>query len=88
GALVWQVLFDAGKFPEGTPVTMRIATVGGRKSVAELVDAYGVSNAGVRQLLIDYITHRGALGMDYSTLSSLVRALTRNFWCVIERVNP
>lgn len=88
GALVWQVLFDAGKFPEGTPVTMRIATVGGRKSVAELVDSYGVSNAGVRQLLIDYITHRGALGMDYSTLSSLVRALTRNFWCVIERVNP
>ncbi len=88
GALVWQVLFDAGKFPEGTPVTMRIATVGGRKSVAEMVDSYGVSNAGVRQLLIDYITHRGALGMDYSTLSRLVRALTRNFWCVIERMNP
>ncbi|WP_433862716.1 tyrosine-type recombinase/integrase [Streptomyces sp. L7] len=88
GALVWQVLVDAGKFPEGTPVTMRIATVGGRKSVAEMVGSYGVSNYGVRQLLIDYISHRGALGMDYSTLSHLVRALTRNFWCVIERINP
>ena len=51
GALVWQVLYDAGKFPAGTPVTMRIATVGGRKSVAEMIDSYGVSNAGVRQLL-------------------------------------
>ncbi|GAA1817614.1 site-specific integrase [Agromyces neolithicus] len=88
GALIWQVLFDAGKFPEGTPVTMKVATVGGRKSVTEMVDTYGIANTAVRQLLIDYVTHRSALGMDYGTVSNLVRALTRNFWCVVERVNP
>jgi integrase len=88
GALIWQVLADAGRFPAGTPVTMRVATVGGRKSVTEMVDTYGVANTAVRQLLIDYVTHRAALGMDYRTVSNLVRTLARNFWCVVEQVNP
>jgi integrase len=86
GSLVWQVLADAGRFPEGTPVTMRLATVGGRKTVTELVDTYGVANPAVRQLLIDYVTHRAALGMDYGTVSAVVRSLVRNFWCIVERV--
>ncbi|MFC8798461.1 hypothetical protein ACFT2C_12075 [Promicromonospora sp. NPDC057138] len=38
GSLIWQVLADAGRFPEDTPVTMRLATVGGRKTATELVD--------------------------------------------------
>lgn len=88
GALIWQTLFEAGRFPEGTPVTMRVATVGGRKSVTEMVDTYAIVNTAVRQLLIDYVTHRAALGMDYGTLSNLVRTLARNFWCVVERINP
>jgi len=88
GSLVWQVLADAGRFPDGTPVTMRLATVGGRKTVTELVDTYGVANPAVRQLLIDYVTYRAALGMDYGTVSALVRSLVRNFWCIVERVKP
>jgi integrase len=88
GSLVWQVLADTGLFPEGTPVTMRLAAVGGRKTVTELVDTYSVRDPAVRQLLIDYVTHRAGLGMDYGTVSNLVRSLVRNFWCIVERVNP
>ncbi|PUB19813.1 phage integrase family protein, partial [Promicromonospora sp. AC04] len=88
GSLIWQVLADAGRFPDDTPVTMRLATVGGRKTVTELVDTYSVRDPVVRQFLIDYVTHRAALGMDYGTVSNLVRSLVRNFWCIVERVNP
>lgn len=88
GGLLWQVLSDARQFPEDTPVTMRIALAGGRKTVTELVDTYGVASGGVRQLLIDYISQRAVLGMDYGTVCALVRSLVRNFWCIVEQVNP
>ena len=88
GSLAWQVMADSGRFPPGTPVTMRLALLGGRKTVTELVDTYRVANRPIRQLLIDYISHRAALGMDYSTICNLVRSLTRNFWCVVEQINP
>jgi integrase len=88
GVLLWEVLHAMGHFPTGTPVTLRIALSGGRRNITEMVDFYGVGHAGVRQLLIDYLSQRAALGMDYSTLSGLARSLVRNFWCVIERINP
>ena len=88
GGLLRQVLVDAGRFPEGTPVTMRVAMVGGRKTVIEFVDTYGVTSPEVRQLLIDYVSHRSVLGMDYGTVCALVRSLVRTFWCIVERVNP
>jgi len=88
GALLWQVLRETGRFPAGTPTTLRVAATGGRRSVTGLVDAHHVQHSEVRQLLIDYITQRATLGMDYGTLSRLVRDLVRNFWCVVERLNP
>ncbi|HEY8700282.1 MAG TPA: site-specific integrase, partial [Arthrobacter sp.] len=88
GPLIWQVLQTMGRFPHGTPVTLRLARQGGRKTVEELVDYYGVKNIGMRQLMIDYISHRASLGMDYSSVRGLTCNLVRNFWCVIEGINP
>lgn len=88
GTLLWPVLADGGYFPPRTPATLRAATSGSRRSIVELVDRYDVREKAVRELLVDYISHRAAAGMDASTTSSLVRTLVRNFWCVIERVNP
>ena len=53
-----------------------------------MVDAYGVRNRAVRQLLIDYISHRVVAGMDYTTSVSLTRNLARNFWRLVEEINP
>lgn len=88
GALIWEVLHTMGRFPEGTPATIRMARQGGPRSVEEFVDKYGVKDAGMRQLLIDYINQRAALGMDHSSLRGLTANLVRNFWCVVERVSP
>jgi integrase len=87
-ALIWAVLHAMGRFPEGTPATIRVARQGGPRSVEEFVDYHGVRDAGMRQLLIDYINQRAALGMDHSSLRGLTGHLVRNFWCVIERINP
>lgn len=88
GALVWDVLASMGHFPPGTPASMRQAMVGGRQDVTGLVDRYRVRHPQVRQLLIDYITHRHALGMDYGTIRALTTTLVRNFWCLVEQLNP
>jgi integrase len=88
GSLIWEAMHGLGLFPDGTPPTMRVALVGGKKSVAELVDTYGISNPAIRQVFIDYISHRAALGMDYSTTTGLVRSLVRNYWSVIQRLEP
>lgn len=88
GGLIWEVFHSMGRFPEGTPATIRAARHGGPRTVEEFVDYHGVRNTGVRQLLIDYINQRAALGMDYSTLRGLTGLLVRNFWCVVERINP
>lgn len=86
--LIWEVLHSMGRFPEGTPATIRAARHGGPRTVEEFVDYHGVKNPRVRLLLIDYINQRAALGMDHSTLRGLTGLLVRNFWCVIERINP
>jgi site-specific recombinase XerD len=88
GLLAWQVLARMGHFPPGTPDSLRRAMLGGRRDVAELVDRYGVRNGEVRQLLIDYLNHRIVAGMDYPTTDKLSRDLVRNFWMVIESINP
>jgi hypothetical protein len=88
GVLVWDVLTRMGRFPPGTPVTLRAALRAGRRDVPALVERHGVRNPRVRQLLIDYISHRQVQGMDYPTVTALTTTLVRNFWCVVERINP
>ncbi|NBE83390.1 tyrosine-type recombinase/integrase [Micromonospora rubida] len=83
----WNVLHRMGHFPPTTPQTMREAMLRGQQTVTELVDRYPVQNAAVRELLIEYLTRRRA-DSDYSTLTTLVINLVRNFWCRIEQLNP
>ncbi|MFF8024774.1 site-specific integrase [Streptomyces sp. NPDC007896] len=87
GLAAWEVLHSTGHFPEGTPPTLRMIIYNGQKTVEELVDSYPVKNAGVRQLLIDYLTRRRA-DTDYSTLRALARNLVSLFWVSIEKINP
>ena len=88
GVLIWDVLVTMGRFPPGTPTTLRSAVIGGRRGVPDLVDQYPVANPDIRQLLIDYLSHRQVQGMDYNTVCSLTRDLVRNFWVVVEDLNP
>ncbi|WP_433531254.1 site-specific integrase [Micromonospora sp. CA-263727] len=83
----WNVLHRMGHFPPTVPQTMREAMLRGQQTVTELVDRYPIQNAAVRQLLIEYLTRRRA-DSDYSTLTTLVINLVRNFWCRIEQLNP
>jgi integrase len=86
--LIWDVLVELGHFPPSAPPTLRLAMVGSRRAVPQLVDQYGVRHPGVRQLLIDYLEHRVVEGMDYNTIQSLARHLVRNFWTLVEKINP
>ena len=77
-----------GHFPPGSPDTLRLALVGGHREVTQLVDRYPVRNREIRQLLIDYLTHRAVEGIDYGSVDGLSRDLVRNFWLVVESINP
>lgn len=88
GWLVWDVLHAMGHFPPDAPVTLRLALRGARHDAEGLVDQCGVANAEVWQLLVDYLRHRHAAGMDYSSLRQLARNLVRNFWVAIEQLRP
>jgi hypothetical protein len=46
------------------------------------------ANPEVRQLLIGYLAHRTAAGMDYGSVRHLATNLVRNFWVAIEDINP
>ncbi|MFI8340757.1 tyrosine-type recombinase/integrase [Streptomyces sp. NPDC085639] len=83
----WEILHKVGHFPPGTAPTLRTFIYNGQRSVEQLVDQYGIKNAGVRQLLIDYLVRRKS-DTDYITLEGLARHLTSLFWAVIEELNP
>lgn len=74
-----------GHFPPGTAPTLRTFIYDGQRSVEELVDHYGIKNAEIRQLLIDYLVRRKS-DTDYVTLQGLARHLASNFWSVIEEL--
>ncbi|MGW7137471.1 tyrosine-type recombinase/integrase [Streptomyces xanthophaeus] len=83
----WEVLHGMGHFPSGTAPTLRKTLSQGQYSVEELVGRYGIQNAEVRQLLIDYLLRRKS-DTDYTTLDGLSRQLASIFWATIERINP
>ncbi|MFC5898820.1 tyrosine-type recombinase/integrase [Streptomyces zhihengii] len=83
----WEILHRMGHFPPETSPTLRAFTYAGQRSVEELVDAYGIKNVEIRQLLIDYLARRRA-DTDYVTLQALARQLASLFWAVIEELNP
>jgi hypothetical protein len=46
GLAAWNVLHAMGRFPAGTPATLRAAMLRGQRTVTELVDQYPIRNAG------------------------------------------
>ncbi len=83
----WEILHKMEHFPPGTAPTLRTFIYNGQRSVEELVDLYEIKNAGVRQLLIDYLVRRRS-DTDYITLQGLARHLAGHFWSVIEEISP
>jgi hypothetical protein len=80
---LWLCLADAGTI-DGT---LHQALRPGRKTVTELVDRYDIASAGVRRLLIAYLSER-SVSVDYSTLRSLVSDLCLVFWRQVEQIAP
>jgi len=87
GHLAWQVLHAMGRFPPGTPATLRAALVSGPRTIVQLVDRYHLRHHGIRQLLLDYLERRSA-EVDYTTLDQLSRSLAGLFWAKIEELAP
>jgi integrase len=84
--LYYDLLFEAGFLPEGSPPSIRAAK---RRplTVEELVDGYGIECTPVRDLFVGYLRERqGAL--DYSSLRCLVNYLVLNFWKDLEAHHP
>lgn len=81
----WDLLAAVGVLPRDS--SLQRALRPGQRSVAELVDRYGISAGPVRDLLVRYLEERKT-SVDYTTLKSLARMLAGNFWADIERHNP
>src|ERR1019366_1798250 len=58
-----------------------------RPTIVQMMDAYGIRSALVRDMLARYLLTRAA-SLDYSTLRWLVYELAKNFWCDIEEHHP
>ncbi|MFE7597370.1 hypothetical protein [Streptomyces sp. NPDC057494] len=83
----WEILHKMGHFPPGSPPTLRTFIYHGQRSIEELVDRYGVKNAAIRQLLIDYLMRRKA-ETDYNSFETLTRHLASHFWALIQDLSP
>ena len=87
GYHAWDLLHRAGRFPPGTPDTLKEAIREPRLTPAELVARHDIADPGVRQLLADYLTVRGT-EMDYSSLRTLAAHLAGLFWKQVETLAP
>ena len=87
GRQAWHFLRLMGRLPASAPAVMRGSVYRGPRSVTEMVDRYQVSNAEVRDLLIDYIARRAA-SIDYTTTEALAQGLAGLGWSAVERINP
>lgn len=84
--VAWQTLQACGALA-GEPADYRALLRKGQLTVAQIVDAHGPTNPDIRSLFIEYIKERSA-ALDYSSMTSLVRMLVKNFWVDIERNHP
>jgi integrase len=66
---------------------LRLLRLDGRRSIEEIVDAYGIQCRPVRDLMIAYLGER-APDLDHTSLRSLGRNLCRLFWRDLERHHP
>ncbi|MDQ2876261.1 MAG: hypothetical protein M3Y33_16290, partial [Actinomycetota bacterium] len=87
GHHAWDLLCRAGHFPPGTPARLIEAVREPKLTPAQLVDRHGIANAGVRQLLVDYLSVR-CVEMDYKSLRTLAACLAGLFWRQVETIAP
>ena len=73
--------------PAGAPSRLRALRIEGRRSVAQIVDGYGIECRPVRDLLVEYFTER-APELDHTSLRSIARNLCRLFWRDLEIHHP
>ncbi|MER7244669.1 tyrosine-type recombinase/integrase [Kribbella sp. NPDC000426] len=86
GAAAWDVLHRMGHFGPGAPHSLKVCLNGGQRSAAELVDRHDVSNADIREVLIEYLERRRP-ECDYSTWAALSLRLVGQFWKQIELID-
>jgi integrase len=85
--LFYALLKDIGVLPATAPPRLRALRVDGRRSVEQIVDAYGIECRPVRDLLVEYLTER-APELDHASLRSIARNLCRLFWRDLEIHHP
>jgi Phage integrase family len=85
--LFYALLKDAGVLPAAAPSRLRALRVEGRRSVAQVVDGYGIECGPVRDLLVEYFSER-APELDHTSLRSIARNLCRLFWRDLEIHHP
>ena len=56
--LFYALLKKTGVLPAGAPARLRALRIDGRRSVEQIVDAYGIECRPVRDLLVEYLTER------------------------------
>jgi hypothetical protein len=87
GGAAWDVLHRMGHFGPGAPHSLKVCLNNGQRTAAELVDRHDVSNADVREVLIEYLERRRP-ECDYSTWAALSLRLVGQFWKKIELIDP
>ena len=85
--LFYALLKDTGVLPASAPSRLRALRIEGRRSVAQIVDGYGIECRPVRDLLVEYFTER-APELDHTSLRSIARNLCRLFWRDLEIHHP
>ncbi|WP_406136836.1 tyrosine-type recombinase/integrase [Streptomyces sp. NBC_01089] len=85
--LFYVLLKETGVLPASAPLRLRALRIEGRRSVEQIVDAYGIECRAVRDLLVEYFTER-APELDHVSLRSIARNLCRLFWRDLEIHHP
>jgi len=85
--LFYGMLKKAGVLPAAAPERLRVLRLDGRRSVEQIVDAYGIECRPVRDLLVEYLTERSP-ELDHTSLRSIARNLCRLFWRDLEIHHP
>src|SRR5260370_38853444 len=85
--LFYALLKDTGVLPASAPSRLRALRIEGRRSIAQIVDGYGVECRPVRDLLVEYFTER-APELDHTSLRSMPPNLCRLFWRDLETHHP
>ncbi|MFB7191011.1 hypothetical protein ACFC0C_36305 [Streptomyces sp. NPDC056178] len=85
--LFYALLKEASVLPASAPLRLRALRIEGRRSVAQIVDAYGIECRAVRDLPVEYFTER-APELDHVSLRSIARNLCRLFWRDLELHHP